>query len=710
MSAGKIDEAKRRLLLPELMKQLGLGTHVNTRGNARCPFHDDQHPSFSIFQKDDGTWHWHCFAGCGSGDEIDLLAKARGLSNGEAIKEYLSMAGVATTLAKPRLERSRTPESAPEQAGANKRPVQPRPLDKLLDAISEVLRRYVVFQFSEQAAVIALWVVHTWVIEAFDYTAYLHVHSAEKRSGKSRLLDILDLLVKKPWRTAGVSLAALFRKVERVKPTLLYDEIDTVFSNSKNDDTKDVQGFLNAGFERGAKFSRCVGQNANLDVHDFEPFCPKALSGIGKVLPDTTADRCIPIELVRQAREEKVERFRKREAQAEPAGIRAELEAWSQRPGVVEKLRDARPELPDQLTDRQQDISEPLLAIADLAGREWSEQARAGLVKLCSQEEDASKGIKLLVALRSIFDSTKKDKLTTRDILEELVAIEDGPWALMFEDALKHDKLQTAASKLARMLKEYKIKPRTVKLPDETTAKGYHRRDFEATWKRYLPASCSSCEEAVTAVTAVTHEGKEVTATIPVTASGQKAVTQLPRRQNAKGYEVTAVTALPGKEQKVPSETANDEPSEGIGPLVYPGDWLRHSPENPLPAWASVNLEAHCELCGEAVCADPHWFISRTDFGRVRCPCCQEAEWSAQGFEVEDGFPYGDWQASAEVRIAEQDRAALQKWGRWLKTPDGQALLREANTQWWEALQPQERLIAKQAQQGPAYCGGQELV
>jgi uncharacterized protein DUF3631 len=64
----------------------------------------------------------------------------------------------------------------------------------------------------------------------------------------------------------------------------------------------------------------------------------------------------------------------------------------------------------------------------------------------------------------------------------------DGPWALMFEDALKHDKLQTAASKLARMLKEYKIKPRIVKLADETTAKGYHRRDFEAVWKRYLPA------------------------------------------------------------------------------------------------------------------------------------------------------------------------------------------------------------------------------
>jgi hypothetical protein len=221
-------------------------------------------------------------------------------------------------------------------------------------------------------------------------------------------------------------------------------------------------------------------------------------------------------------------------------------------------------------------------------------------------------------------------------------------------------------------------------------------------WRPPLPECAEirgACEEAVTAVTAVTHEGKEVTATIPVTASGQKAVTQLPRRENAKGYEVTAVTAMPGKEQKAPLEAANDEPSEDIGPLVYPGDWLRHSPDNPLPPWASVNPEAHCELCGEAVGTDPHWFISRTDFGRVRCLCCQEAKWWAQGFELEDGFPYGDWQASAEERIADRDRAALQEWGRWLKTPDRQALLREANTQWWEALQPQERLIAKQAQQ-----------
>jgi len=63
---AKIDEAKRRLPLPELMVRLGLGDHA--KKSARCLWHDDQHPSFSVFKGDDGFWHWKCFTGCGIGD------------------------------------------------------------------------------------------------------------------------------------------------------------------------------------------------------------------------------------------------------------------------------------------------------------------------------------------------------------------------------------------------------------------------------------------------------------------------------------------------------------------------------------------------------------------------------------------------------------------------------------------------------------------
>jgi DNA primase len=89
---AKIDQAKRRLPLPELMKELGLGGHA--KKSAHCPWHDDRHPSFSVFQGKDGRWHYNCFAcdSCG-GDEIAFLVKHFNISRREAIRRYLDMAG-----------------------------------------------------------------------------------------------------------------------------------------------------------------------------------------------------------------------------------------------------------------------------------------------------------------------------------------------------------------------------------------------------------------------------------------------------------------------------------------------------------------------------------------------------------------------------------------------------------------------------------------
>jgi CHC2 zinc finger len=76
---AKIDEAKRRLPLPDLMtNHLGLGKHA--KKEAHCPFHKDEHPSFSVFQGKNGKgWQWKCHAGCGYGDEIVFLLKHFGI-------------------------------------------------------------------------------------------------------------------------------------------------------------------------------------------------------------------------------------------------------------------------------------------------------------------------------------------------------------------------------------------------------------------------------------------------------------------------------------------------------------------------------------------------------------------------------------------------------------------------------------------------------
>ena len=485
----KIDEARRLLPMPELMKQLGLSAHVNTHANARCPLCGNDH-TFALRENSDGTWWWRCESGCGEGDEITFLEKHLKLAGFSGAVRYLQMAGVVDGAAKPKQALT---HAAQHGNGATNTgdtaPPQPTPLGELLDAVVGILRRFVVFPLQEQATAIALWVVHTCVLDAFDYTPYLHVHSAEKRSGKSRLLEVLNLLVRKPRFTPGGSSAALFRSIdENDPPTILLDEVDAVYSKKNDSEAESLRQFLNAGFKRGAKFLRCVGQGSDQKPKEFPAFCSKVLAGIGKCLPDTVQDRSLPIELKRQSREERAERFREREAKHVIEPMRAELEALAQQPGLIDALRQARPVLPDQLNDRQQDITEPLLAIADHAGGEWPDKGRAALVRLCVQEEDASIEVKLLADIKSIYEARGTDKLPTMDVLDGLVAIEDDrPFAQWWEDALKYGKPKGPAARLAKMLKRHKIRPCKIRLDDETV-QGYRRADFLDAWERYLPA------------------------------------------------------------------------------------------------------------------------------------------------------------------------------------------------------------------------------
>ena len=94
--------------------------------------------------------------------------------------------------------------------------------------------------------------------------------------------------------------------------------------------------------------------------------------------------------------------------------------------------------------------------------------------------------------IKRIFDETGEQALFTQTLLEKLVTTgDDAPWAEWFEELIKKEKLQTAASKLARQLRSYKIKPVTVWLKNEhandVSAKGYQRKQFKETWERYLP-------------------------------------------------------------------------------------------------------------------------------------------------------------------------------------------------------------------------------
>jgi hypothetical protein len=348
----------------------------------------------------------------------------------------------------------------------------------LLDDLAPFVRRYVVMS-AEQADAIALWIVHTELVDAFDVTAYLAVTSPEKRSGKTTLLEALELLLRTPLPTANISDAALFRAVRELSPTLLFDEVDAIFG-PKTRDREDLRGMLNAGYRRGAVVYRMGGPKMTT-LGPFPVFGAKAFAGIGDCLPDTITDRSIVIRLKRRARSETVERFRRRSVTPEAATLRDRIVAWA--PSEKDALSQARPALPDELDDRAQDVWEPLLAIADLAGGTWPARARRAALALsgAEQREDESLGVRVLADVYRVFENRGADRLATSALLDELHGDEEGPWA-SYGRAQKPLK----AAQLGRLLRPFGIHSRTLRYDDGTQSKGYLRESFESEWERYV--------------------------------------------------------------------------------------------------------------------------------------------------------------------------------------------------------------------------------
>jgi hypothetical protein len=154
---------------------------------------------------------------------------------------------------------------------------------QLLDALVSFSRRYVVMS-GAQAIAVAVWTLHTHALDACEQSPYLAITSAEKRSGKTRLLDTLELLVARPWRVVMPSEAVVFRKIDAHKPTLLLDEVDAIFNPKAGANVEGLRALLNAGNRPGTQVPRCVGQSQTLT--DFSVFCAKAIAGI-KDLPET---------------------------------------------------------------------------------------------------------------------------------------------------------------------------------------------------------------------------------------------------------------------------------------------------------------------------------------------------------------------------------------------------------------------------------------
>jgi uncharacterized protein DUF3631 len=417
---------------------------------------------------------------------------------------------------------------------------------KILNEIACFIRRFMRMPESQVIAV-TLWCAHTYAVQAAIWTPYLAVTSAEKRSGKSRLLELLSFLVQEPWSTSSASAASLFREIDQRQPTLLLDETDPLFKADK-ETAQAIRGILNAGAHYKGVVSRIVGQGSAMKNKNFSAFCPKALGGIGS-LPDTVADRSLPIKLKRKPPGEKVERLRERFVEPLAKPLRQSLANWITK--KLPTLQDALPDLPEELNDRQQDGAEPLLAIADAAGDDWSERARAALCEIYGTHpaDDTSLGIQLLGDVRLIYYEDLADKMPTTELLEKLWKVETSPWA-----EWNHGKPMTASG-LSKLLRPFEIFPKTVRI-GTGTAKGYERVHFEDAWGRYLPNSSPISASSSSPVVTRSQSSTQASVEHSSTRNTETHVTGSRRKSSPVSMGiVTAVTDQKGEETSLEGKT-----------------------------------------------------------------------------------------------------------------------------------------------------------
>lgn len=361
-------------------------------------------------------------------------------------------------------------DASPGGKGGAETPSRDSELAQLLDDVTAFVTDYSVWPRPVAASIVALWVAHTWVLDRFDSTPRLAILSAEKQSGKTRILEIAETLVREPQRASDVSAATLFRTIKARRPTLLIDETDVLFRNG-NESADAVRAAINAGYRRGNPVLRCVGHE--FTPTPFDTFAPVALAGIGE-LPETILDRSITLRIRRRKRSEPVTRWRQSEAVPRGHKLRDRLATWARRSWTPEYPPDDA-----AISDRLADVWEPLFVLADRAGGRWPALARRAVSDLTETVEVESLPLRLLREIREHWPEVRQWWGTT-DLLLSLHTIQEGPWA----PGGPFGERGLTPHRLSRILHSYRISSCH---NAEGTARGFLRYSFLDAWDRYLP-------------------------------------------------------------------------------------------------------------------------------------------------------------------------------------------------------------------------------
>jgi putative DNA primase/helicase len=319
----------------------------------------------------------------------------------------------------------------------------------------------------EQILCIALWIMMAWAHEiAAHYSLYLVATSPDIGMGKTTLLvDVLARLVPKPYVCgANPTEASIFRAADRDKPTMLFDNVDTLFRRKP----EVTELFLN-GWTRGIGVPRSEKIGGTWMTVRYDPFCPKACSLTGTNMPPALLGRCLLIELWPLKPGETVDKVNPHDEalKAEFVVLSRKLLRWSQDNSDALKL--AMPLFPAGFVSRPADNARLLLAIAELAGDGWAGKARSAVDRLLREQQEPG-WLKLLVGeLWDVFIEKGDENIASKQLLTRLTEDPTSVWNEYSRDR------PVTERQVAALIRKVHIRPRLI---GKKRVSGYYRQDF----------------------------------------------------------------------------------------------------------------------------------------------------------------------------------------------------------------------------------------
>lgn len=348
---------------------------------------------------------------------------------------------------------------------------------------------------------LAFWVLGTYLFERFDSYPYLIITARVKRAGKTRLSELMGFASNMPFNVSGASAPSLFRKIKDDKPTIIWDEAETLSSEANSL----VRAFLNVGYRKGQMIPRATLSG----VTEWPTYCPKIFVLIGDVY-DTLRDRSMICEMERGT---PGKRFNYETTRAEGLAIAEELRAVAEENAEAIEQSYAEIQLPF-LTDRDEEIWRPIFAMctvlapselknmmriaADLAAEKTNphryipnedSELRSAL------EEYATMAVRdMLVVSRTrpeIVREGKKGKKRVLKSMEALAALHDiptSPWRKYYYaggDRNKGSKAQPGlnANQLGILLGIHRVHSQLYRVADEVF-RGYNVAEIEEAAER----------------------------------------------------------------------------------------------------------------------------------------------------------------------------------------------------------------------------------